>query len=168
MTWRVASEATTYRMSRVRRRDTQPEIQVKRALRELLVDYREDDRNLPGRPDIVLPELLAVVRVHGCFWHGHTCRRGRLPATNRPLWRAKVLRNQRRDRLTARNLRALGWRVFTLWECRLRNFEAESFLARLTTVARPGAPGQRRSRSPAPAAAGQRSLSAPRRRSAPP
>src|SRR5207249_5398130 len=100
-------------------------------LQNLRLNFRGQDKDLPGRPDIVMPQLDAIIRVHGCFWHGHECPRGYLPATNRALWAAKIRRNRRRDRASARNLRALGWRVFTFWECRLRQLGAEPLLLRL-------------------------------------
>jgi DNA mismatch endonuclease (patch repair protein) len=158
-------------MSRVRQRDTEPELQVKRALDDLGFALREHDGDLPGRPDIVVPRLGAVIQVHGCFWHGHACPRGQLPATNKGLWEAKIRRNRRRDQASARQLRALGWCVFTLWECRLRAFGAEALLLRIkgaTLRARTTAAGERRLRqlrSLAPAGAGPRSRSALARQS---
>lgn len=134
--WLGTSAATKFRMSRVRRQGTEPELKIKRVLRDLNVHFREDDRDLPGRPDFVLPQVGAVVRFHGCFWHGHACARGRLPRNNRSLWREKLRRNQRRDQVTARRLRALGWRVLTLWECRLGIFNAEAFASKLQTAPR--------------------------------
>jgi DNA mismatch endonuclease (patch repair protein) len=82
---------------------------------------RRNVRSLPGSPDLVAPQRRVCVFVHGCFWHQHTCARGaRRPASNAGYWRAKLERNVRRDRRVARELRALGWTVVTVWECQFR------------------------------------------------
>jgi DNA mismatch endonuclease (patch repair protein) len=77
-------------------------------------------RELPGRPDIVLPKHRTVVFVHGCFWHRHGCALASEPATRRAFWREKFARNVARDKRTAAALRRAGWRVLTVWECALR------------------------------------------------
>lgn len=112
--------ATHVRMSRVRREGTEPELLVWRAIRALGWHFQVHVKSLPGCPDIVLADCRTVLRVHGCFWHGHHCKRGRRPTTNEEFWMAKIERNRSRDRSTRRQLRALGWTVVTLWECRLR------------------------------------------------
>ena len=107
-------------MRRVKGRDTTPELKVRRILRGLGVGYRLGGCGLPGRPDVVMKGRRLAVFVHGCFWHGHDCRRGaRAPKANAAYWSAKIGRNRERD---ARNLQALtdaGWRVETVWECEL-------------------------------------------------
>src|ERR1700726_4381216 len=112
--------ATHIRMSKVRREGTEPELLVCRALRALGWGFQVHVKSLPGCPDVVLADCHTVLLVNGCFWHGHRCKRGRLPATNEEYWAAKIERTRSRDRSTRRQLRALGWRVVTLWECRLR------------------------------------------------
>ncbi|MBI2825940.1 MAG: DNA mismatch endonuclease Vsr [Planctomycetia bacterium] len=105
-------------MARIRSRDTEPEMIVRRLIHHLGFRYRLHDLSLPGRPDIVLHRLKKVVLVNGCFWHRHRCKFGRpLPATNRTYWRAKLQRNADRDRLNRRRLRRQGWEVLVLWEC---------------------------------------------------
>ena len=107
-------------MSRVRSRDTTPELAVRRALHAAGYRYRLHRKDLPGNPDIVLPKYRTAVQVHGCFWHGHQCRRGnRLPSTNTEYWQAKIQRNRDRDNRVCRSLTEAGWRVFTIWECEL-------------------------------------------------
>ena len=107
-------------MRRVKGRDTTPELKVRRLLRDLGLGYRLGGCGLPGRPDVVMKGRRLAVFVHGCFWHGHYCRRGaRQPKANAAYWSAKIGRNRERD---ARNLQALtdaGWRVETVWECEL-------------------------------------------------
>lgn len=129
--------ATSFRMSRVRHWDTEPELIIRRVLRGLGLRYRAHLVSLPGKPDIVIPAHRTVIRVHGCFWHGHKCRRGRLPASNRSYWRAKINTNRLRDRRTEAQLRKLGWSVLTVWECQVRDLTAHKLLRRLQRFKRP-------------------------------
>jgi DNA mismatch endonuclease (patch repair protein) len=126
--------ATHLRMSRVRREGTEPELLVRHALKALGWPFSAHVKALPGCPDIVLDDQGIVVRVHGCFWHGHSCKRGRLPATNADFWTAKIERNRARDRKTRRQLRALGWKVVTLWECQLREWSVDILSTRLKVL----------------------------------
>jgi DNA mismatch endonuclease, patch repair protein len=107
------------RMSRIRSRDTKPELVVRKALWAAGFRYRLHRKDLPGRPDIVLPGLGTVILVHGCYWHGHACQKGRVPSTNSPFWADKFARNKARDRRDKARLRRLGWTVVTVWECSL-------------------------------------------------
>lgn len=121
MTDTVSAETRSWVMSRVRDRDTRPELVVRAILRGLRIRFRSYAEDLPGKPDIVLPSIRTILFIQGCFWHGHTCKRGaRVPQTNEPYWRAKITRNRTRDRAQARRLRALGWSVLQIWECSLR------------------------------------------------
>lgn len=107
-------------MSGIRSRDTKPELVVRRFLHSQGLRYRLHVRNLPGRPDIVLPAKHAVVLVNGCFWHQHSgCRFAYTPASNTDFWTDKLSRNRKRDERTSAALRALGWIVHTVWECEL-------------------------------------------------
>ncbi|MEG1028779.1 MAG: DNA mismatch endonuclease Vsr [Brevundimonas sp.] len=109
-------------MRRVKGRDTAPEMKVRRMLRAAGIGYRLGGCGLPGRPDVVMKGRRLVVFVHGCFWHGHDCPRGaRKPQTNAEYWITKIERNRARDRRVAAALSAAGWRVVTVWECRLRD-----------------------------------------------
>ncbi|MDQ8698169.1 very short patch repair endonuclease [Hyphomicrobium sp. LHD-15] len=104
-------------MSRIRGKDTRPELLVRRLAHSLGYRYRLHGSKLPGRPDLVFASRRKIILVHGCFWHGHTCKRGAPPATNRGFWTAKLKRNQARDLRNIRSLRQDGWRVLVLWEC---------------------------------------------------
>jgi DNA mismatch endonuclease (patch repair protein) len=106
-------------MAAVRSRDTTPELAVRRLLHRLGYRFRLHRGDLPGAPDIVLPAHSAVIFVHGCFWHQHSCRHGRrpLPVNNGDYWERKLARNVLRDRRVRRQLRELGWRVQIVWEC---------------------------------------------------
>jgi DNA mismatch endonuclease (patch repair protein) len=123
-------------MRRVKGRDTTPELTVRRALTRLGARYRLHRKDLPGKPDIVLPGRRLALFVHGCFWHGHDCARGaRVPKQNRDYWVAKVGRNVARDVKTREALGAAGWRVETIWECELKDPEAlKRRLERLLSV----------------------------------
>ncbi|MFN3352288.1 MAG: very short patch repair endonuclease [Brevundimonas sp.] len=108
-------------MRRVRGRDTGPELAVRRALRELGAGYRLGGWGLPGRPDVVMPGRRLAIFVHGCFWHGHDCRRGaRAPRANAAYWTEKIGRNRVRDEAALSALSALGWRAEVVWECELK------------------------------------------------
>jgi DNA mismatch endonuclease (patch repair protein) len=109
-------------MRQVKGRDTSPELAVRKALTRLGARYRLHRKDLPGKPDIVLPGRKLALFVHGCFWHGHDCARGaRTPKQNRDYWVGKVERNRARDAKTREALAALGWRVETIWECDLKD-----------------------------------------------
>jgi len=107
------------RMSRIRGKDTKPELLVRSHLHRAGLRFRLHDRDLPGRPDLVLPKYATVVFVEGCFWHGHHCQKGRIPATNSTFWASKIATNKARDQRNHRALRRAGWRVLRVWECQL-------------------------------------------------
>jgi DNA mismatch endonuclease (patch repair protein) len=109
-------------MARVKGKNTSPELAVRKVLTALGARYRLHRKDLPGKPDIVLPGRRLAIFVHGCFWHGHDCARGaRVPQANRDYWVAKVARNQARDQRNRTDLAAAGWRVETVWECELKD-----------------------------------------------
>lgn len=108
-------------MSRIRSKDTKPEMIVRKFLFAQGFRYRLHDKKLPGKPDIVLPKYKSVVLVHGCFWHGHEgCKYYTVPQTRTEWWIAKIGRNKQRDSEQLRDLRHLGWKVFTVFECNLK------------------------------------------------
>jgi DNA mismatch endonuclease (patch repair protein) len=105
-------------MSGIRGRDTKPEIIVRKYLHARGLRYRIAPKNLPGKPDIVLPKYRTVVFVHGCFWHRHHgCRYAATPASNRDFWQAKFKQNLARDTLVRTQLEKHGWKVLIVWEC---------------------------------------------------
>lgn len=106
-------------MSRIRARNTSPELFVRRALHRAGFRFRLHRKNLPGKPDLVLPRHRVAVFVHGCFWHGHNCGAFRLPKTNASYWERKIEANQRRDRHNQQLLLQNGWKVYVIWECDL-------------------------------------------------
>ena len=127
------------RMSRIRGKDTKPELLVRRALHKLGYRYRLHRRDLPGAPDLVFPSRKQVIFVHGCFWHAHQdCRVANLPKSRRTYWRAKFARNKQRDELNSKHLKKAGWKVMVVWECETKKLDKlQKRLAR-----RLGMPGQ--------------------------
>ena len=108
-------------MSRIRGKNTKPEILVRKGLHARGFRFRLHNKKLPGSPDIVLPKYGVAIMVNGCFWHGHKgCRYATKPKTNIEFWEAKIARNRHRDEVTTAHLEALGWTVITIWECELR------------------------------------------------
>ena len=121
-------------MSRIRGKDTKPELLVRKGLHARGFRFRLQDRKLPGRPDIVLPKYGVAIMVNGCFWHGHKgCRYATKPKSNIEFWETKIARNKHRDEVTAAHLEALGWSVIVVWECELRGKETAE--ARIQTLA---------------------------------
>lgn len=108
-------------MSRIRGKNTKPEILVRKGLNARGFRFRLHNKKLPGSPDIVLPKYGVAIMVNGCFWHGHKgCRYATKPKTNIEFWETKIARNRHRDEVTNAHLEALGWTVITIWECELR------------------------------------------------
>lgn len=118
-------------MAAIRSKGTKPEMIVRRYLHACGLRFRVNVRRLPGTPDIVLRKYRTVIRVQGCFWHGHECRGDRMPQTHPDFWAAKIRRNRERDEENRQQLRALGWNVITLWECQLRPKHREQTLRSL-------------------------------------
>ena len=109
-------------MRAVPARDSSAELRVRRLLTRLGLRYRLHRRDLPGSPDVVFGKRRLAIFVHGCFWHGHDCRRGaRMPKTNTAYWSAKITRNRARDADALTALAALGWTAAVIWECELKD-----------------------------------------------
>jgi DNA mismatch endonuclease, patch repair protein len=111
-------------MRRIRSKDTQPEMVVRRCIHAMGYRYRLHVRDLPGKPDLVFRKTKKVIFVHGCFWHQHSrCREGRVPKSKTKYWRSKLKRNVERDQAHLASLKQLGWKTLVLWECELQNEE---------------------------------------------
>jgi DNA mismatch endonuclease, patch repair protein len=121
MTDRVTPEVRSRIMATVREKNSTLEHAVRRTLHAAGYRYRLHVRGMPGSPDMVLPKFRMVVFVHGCFWHGHDCPRGRRPSTNTIFWNAKLDANRTRDRLQVEELKDLGWKVRTVWGCEVKD-----------------------------------------------
>lgn len=119
-------------MSGIRGGDTRPEMFVRRRLHRLGFRFRLHAKDIPGRPDIVLPKYNALIIVNGCFWHGHDCRYFKRPKSNSTFWISKITANIKRDATNLANQRELGWRVLVVWECAIRGAGVESASDRVT------------------------------------
>jgi len=108
-------------MSKISGKETEPEILVRKFLFRKGFRYRKNDKRYPGTPDIVVPKYKTVIFVHGCFWHGHNCRAGKLPETRKEFWQNKIDTNIARDKKNRRDLEKLGWKVLVIWQCELKN-----------------------------------------------
>ncbi|MBR0695145.1 very short patch repair endonuclease [Bradyrhizobium lablabi] len=110
-------------MKSVSTRDTGPELLVRRLLHRLGYRYRLHRKDLPGRPDIVFPGRKRVIFIHGCFWHGHECSKGKLPKSRTEYWTAKIKANQDRDTKVIGLLEKDGWKTLTVWQCELKHLD---------------------------------------------
>lgn len=118
-------------MSNIHGSNTKPEIKVRQALWHEGFRYRLNSKKLPGKPDIVLPKYRTVVFVNGCFWHGHSCKYAKLPATNTAFWEQKILSNKERDERVISELEKQGWHVIVVWQCQLKKQNEEETISTL-------------------------------------
>ncbi len=140
MAEKISPEVRSRMMSGIRGANTKPELLVRRHLHRAGLRFRLFAKDLPGRPDVVLPKWGTVVLVHGCFWHGHKgCRYFRLPKTRTDWWKAKIEGNVARDIRAEAQLRESGWRVAVVWECALRA-DPDETLSRLVEFIRSDEP----------------------------
>jgi DNA mismatch endonuclease (patch repair protein) len=107
-------------MAAIGQKNTKPEMVVRRLLHRLGYRFRIHRKDLPGKPDIVFPGRRKIVLIHGCYWHGHGCRVGRLPKSRTEYWLPKIQANQARDSKNIASLQEAGWSVLVLWECDIR------------------------------------------------
>jgi DNA mismatch endonuclease, patch repair protein len=111
-------------MSRIRSKDTKPEVLLRSALHREGFRFRKNDNRLPGKPDIVLPKYRTIIFLHGCFWHRHkNCHNATMPKTNIDFWQSKFARNGERDKEVKLILEELGWHVVLVWECEISSPE---------------------------------------------
>lgn len=116
----VNAETRSKMMSKIRSKNTSPELSIRKALHARGFRYRIHAKNLPGTPDLVLPKYKAAIFIHGCFWHGHNCRYFKVPQTRKEFWMEKIGKNQERDKRQLALLQSLNWRVLIIWECAVR------------------------------------------------
>jgi DNA mismatch endonuclease (patch repair protein) len=116
----LTKEQRRLNMSRIRGRDTKPELLIRTGLHARGYRFRVNVTSLPGRPDIVFPKYRAVIQVNGCFWHGHDCHLFKMPASRQEFWAEKISANRERDRRTNQALSDAGWSVLTVWECSMK------------------------------------------------
>ena len=110
-------------MSKIGGKNTKPEILVRKFLFSKGFRYRINVKTLPGKPDIVLPKYKTVIFVNGCFWHGHNCKKGKLPSSNIDFWRGKISNNKLRDDKNSDLLIKRGWKVIIIWQCEISKID---------------------------------------------
>ncbi|AQS48736.1 very short patch repair endonuclease [Thioclava nitratireducens] len=119
----VTPERRSFIMSKVKQKNTGPEMVLRIALHALGYRYRLHRRDLPGSPDLVFPSRRRVIFVHGCFWHGHGCRWGKAPKSRTDYWLPKIKANKERDNRALTQLAENGWEAMVVWQCELRDPE---------------------------------------------
>lgn len=130
-----SKETRSYNMSRIKGKDTKPELLVRRFLHKHGFRYRLHVKDLPGKPDMVLPKYRTAIFVHGCFWHGHEgCRYYVIPKTRIDWWLNKINKNIENDASAKEQLNARGWKVVEIWECELKKTMLESSLNSLVNI----------------------------------
>jgi len=116
----ISKEKRSWNMSRIKGKNTKPEILVRSILHKAGFRFRINDKRLPGKPDIVLPKYRTVVLIHGCFWHRHNkCKYAYTPKTRIDFWKKKFRNNLLRDKLVVNQLKIQGWRIYVVWECEI-------------------------------------------------
>lgn len=118
---KLTPERRSANMAKIRAKDTKPEMLVRRMVHALGARYRLHRKDLPGKPDLVFGPRRKVIFVHGCFWHLHSCRAGRIPTSRRDYWEPKLTRNRERDEAACAALEADGWQVLVIWECETKD-----------------------------------------------
>ena len=124
MTDHLTKEKRSWNMSRIKSKDSVPEIRVRKLLHSLGFRYKLYDPKLPGKPDLVFPKYKTVLFVHGCFWHRHKgCKYAYMPKTRQNFWKTKFNSNIERDIKVQKQLNSSGWKILIIWECELSEFE---------------------------------------------
>ncbi len=139
---KLSREKRSWNMSRIRGKDTEIEIKVRKYLFSQGFRFRKNVADMPGKPDIILPKYKTVIFIHGCYWHRHTgCKNCTTPNTNREFWLKKFEKNIQNDSKHQQELEAAGWKVLILWECEIENdFERlmDNLVVELRCTAQPG------------------------------
>ncbi|NCC51826.1 MAG: DNA mismatch endonuclease Vsr [Spartobacteria bacterium] len=132
----ISKERRSEIMSNIRSKNTKPELIVRKLLHNAGYRYRLHRKDLPGKPDIVLPKYNAVIEIRGCFWHGHFCKQSKnLPKSRVDYWQEKIEKNKQRDITNSQFLKTMGWRVCVVWECALTRgakLESHDLLSKIT------------------------------------
>ncbi len=124
----------SYNMSRIKGKNTRPEVLVRKYLHSQGFRFRLHDKSLPGKPDIVLKKYKTVIFVNGCFWHGHQgCKYFTLPKTRTEWWKDKIYKTKERDKKKIIELEKSGWNVITVWQCQLKGDKNDNYLKKLSS-----------------------------------
>lgn len=133
-----SKETRSYNMSRIKSKDTKPELLVRKFLHKNGFRYRLHVKNMPGKPDIVLPKYKTVIFIHGCFWHGHEgCKYYVVPKTRTEWWLNKIQGNSANDTKAEGLLKTAGWKVIMLWECELKKTTIDTTFSNLLATISP-------------------------------
>jgi len=125
----LSKKERSERMSRIRSKDSAPELKLRSIIHGMGFRYRLHVKDLPGKPDLVFPSRRSVIFMHGCFWHRHKrCKLARLPKSNLDFWKQKLETNKKRDKTNQNKLIKQGWRVLVVWECEMKDLENVSNL----------------------------------------
>ena len=128
-------QTRSYNMSQIKARNTKPELFVRKSIFSKGFRYKLYDKNLPGKPDIVLPKYKTVVFINGCFWHGHkNCQKFVLPKSRSEWWLRKITANITNDKKNIALLQKMGWKVIVVWECQLNNAKSEQTINRIVRL----------------------------------
>lgn len=130
----VSKKKRSKMMSSIRSKDTRPELKIRSALHKLGYRYKLHDKQLPGKPDLVLPKHNAVILIHGCFWHLHNCHLFKWPSTKREFWKEKITGNKKRDEKNLQALKEMGWRILIIWECALKGKSKLDFSSTIKSI----------------------------------
>lgn len=126
---KLSKERRSWNMSRIKSKNTAPELFVRSLLHRAGYRFRLHVKNLPGKPDIVLPKYRTVIEIYGCFWHLHSnCREGRIPDTKSDWWKEKLYKNVQRDKNHVISLNEMSWKVLIIWECLLKKRKGDEAL----------------------------------------
>jgi DNA mismatch endonuclease Vsr len=119
-------------MRAVRHKDTLPELIIQSLIRDMGVAYERETRIFNTKPDIIIPEMKKVFFINGCFWHGHTCGRGKLPDANRIFWEEKINKTKERDNRNYNELKSNGWDYLIIWECEIKKKSLDILIKKIT------------------------------------
>ena len=128
------SKATSYRMSRITGKNTNPERYVRSILHKNGFRFSLHKKDLPGKPDIVLKRYKTVINVNGCFWHHHNCGRYKIPKNNRKFWLKKFKDNKKRDKINSLKIKKIGWKILKIWECQLTTKHLDKLQKKLFVI----------------------------------
>jgi DNA mismatch endonuclease (patch repair protein) len=132
----VSPEKRSQMMAGIKGKNTKPELLIRKALHNAGFRYRIHDKKLPGKPDLVFSKYKAILFIHGCFWHGHSCHLFKWPNSRVEFWKEKITRNQEVDRLNMQKLIDSGWRVGVIWECSIRGKAGKNIATTINTCAK--------------------------------
>jgi DNA mismatch endonuclease Vsr len=119
-------------MRAVKHKDTLPELIIQSLIRDMGIEYERESPVFHSKPDIVIPNLKKVFFINGCFWHGHKCRKGKLPITNKEFWENKITKTKARDKRNYRELKTNNWDYLVIWECEIKKKKMDNLIRKIT------------------------------------